>query len=190
MPRKAKFSKEEIVEAALELVRTDGAEALTARALGSALGSSARPVFTVFQNMEEVRREVNAAEKKVYTGYVKRGLEQKSMFKGVGTEYILFAIEEPKLFRLLFMTEQKEEPTLKEVLPLIDDNYGTIYSCIENDYGLNGNYAQKLYHHLWIYTHGIATLCATQMCSFEREEIDDLLTEVCSSLIKKWGTER
>lgn len=189
MPRKAKFSKDEIVEAALELVRTDGVEALTARALGGALGSSARPIFTVFQNMEEVRREVDAAAKKVYTGYVKRGLEQKSMFKGVGTEYILFAMEEPKLFRLLFMAEQEKKPTLAGVLPLIDDNYEAISACIEEDYGLTGKYVQKLYHHLWIYTHGIATLCATKMCSFEREEIDDLLTEVCSSLIKKWGTE-
>lgn len=190
MPRKAKFSKDEIVEAALKLVRTDGAEALTARALGDALGSSARPIFTVFQNMEEVRQEVDAAAKEVYAGYVKRGLEQKkSMFKGVGTEYILFAMEEPKLFQLLFMAEQTKRPVLDGVLPLIEDHYEAIAACIQKDYGLKGEYVQRLYHHLWIYTHGIASLCAARVCSFEREEIDDLLTEVCSSLIKKWKTE-
>ena len=32
----------------------DGYEALTSRALGTYLGSSARPIFTVFKNMEEV----------------------------------------------------------------------------------------------------------------------------------------
>ena len=32
--------------------------ALSARALGAKLGSSARPVFTVFQSMEEVQEEV------------------------------------------------------------------------------------------------------------------------------------
>ena len=58
MPPKAKFSKEEIVASAVEIVRTHGSDALTARALGQALGSSPRPIFTVFQSMEEVRREV------------------------------------------------------------------------------------------------------------------------------------
>ena len=54
MPPKAKFTQEEIIEAALNIVRTNGYEALTSRALGTYLSSSARPIFTVFKNMEEV----------------------------------------------------------------------------------------------------------------------------------------
>ena len=57
MPPKAKFQKEEIVTAAFEIVRKEGWKALTARALGAKLGSSACPIFTVFQNMEEVERK-------------------------------------------------------------------------------------------------------------------------------------
>ena len=57
MPPKAKFTKAEIIEAALNIVRADGYEALTSRALGTYLGSSARPIFTVFKNMEEVQQE-------------------------------------------------------------------------------------------------------------------------------------
>lgn len=30
------------------------------------------------------------------------------MFKGVGTDHIRFAMEEPKLFQLLFMVEQED----------------------------------------------------------------------------------
>ena len=52
MPPKPKFTKEEIVAAALTLVSEKGMEALTARELGLRLGSSARPIFTVFQSME------------------------------------------------------------------------------------------------------------------------------------------
>ena len=40
MPPKAKFTKAEIIEAALNIVRADGYEALTSRALGTYLGSS------------------------------------------------------------------------------------------------------------------------------------------------------
>ena len=54
MPPKPKFTKEEIVAAALELVSEKGIEALTARELGVRLGSSARPIFTAFNSMEEV----------------------------------------------------------------------------------------------------------------------------------------
>ncbi|MDE6926680.1 MAG: hypothetical protein K2P59_15760, partial [Acetatifactor sp.] len=70
MPPKAKFSRDEIVEAALTIVREDGIQALTARSLGDRLGSSARPVFTVFQNMEEVQGAVLKAAKVLYKGYI------------------------------------------------------------------------------------------------------------------------
>ena len=50
MPPKAKFTKTEITEAAIGIVRKNGPGALTSRALGIDLGSSARPIFTVFQN--------------------------------------------------------------------------------------------------------------------------------------------
>ena len=42
-----------------------------------------------------------------------------------------------------------------------------------------------LYRHLWIYSHGIATLCATSMCKFTGEEIGNMLTEVFKSLLKE-----
>ena len=54
MPPKAKFTKEQITHVALELVRADGISGLTARTLASKLGSSSCPIFTVFENMEEV----------------------------------------------------------------------------------------------------------------------------------------
>ena len=61
MPPKPKFSREEIVQAALKIVSEKGVEALTAKELGQALGSSARPIFTVFKNMKEVQDQVRAA---------------------------------------------------------------------------------------------------------------------------------
>lgn len=47
MPPKAKFTKEQIVNAALDIIRENGTSELTARALGKRLGSSACPIFTV-----------------------------------------------------------------------------------------------------------------------------------------------
>lgn len=66
MPRKALFTKEEIVEKALDLVRRKGLDALTARELGTALGCSSRPVFTVFNSMEEVASAVKQAAQQLF----------------------------------------------------------------------------------------------------------------------------
>lgn len=190
MPPRAKFSREEIVQSAFALVKEEGMQALTARALGTRLDSSARPIFTVFQNMEEVQQAVLEAAKKLYRDYVRKGLEESPAFKGVGRQYILFSLQEPKLFQLLFMTEQTQIPDLSHVLPLIDESYEQILFSIQNDYGMEREEAERLYRHLWIYTHGIAVLCATNMCRFTGEEISRMMTEVCQSLMKDMGAGR
>lgn len=184
MPPKAKFSKAEIIQAALDIVRADGFQALTARALGTKLGSSARPVFTVFESMEEVQQAVLEAAKKLYTEYIAQGLSMELAFKGVGTQYIRFATEEPKLFQLLFMTEQETIPNLSGILPVIDQNYENILHSVQNEYGIGEAAAQSLYRHLWIYSHGIASLCATKVCQFTNAQIEEMLKEVCLSLLK------
>ena len=190
MPPKAKFTKEQVISAGLSIVRADGFEALTSRALGKRLGSSARPIFTVFQSMDEVQQAVIEAAKALYKEYVDQGLRWEHPFKGVGTQYILFSIQEPKLFQLLFMTEQPRIPDFSGVLPLIEESYEEILLSIQNDYGMSRHLAEKLYHHLWIYTHGIATLCATKMCRFTGEEISSMITEVCLSILKNIEEEK
>lgn len=190
MPPKAKFTKEEIIETALEIVREKGFDALTARALGEKLGSSARPIFTVFHGMEEVQQEVMKAARALYDGYVAEGLSENRSyiyaFKSVGTQYILFACKEPKLFQLLFMKEKDNPPDFAGVLPLIDRNYEQILSAVRDEHKLDDLSALKLYKHMWVYTHGIASLCATGMCRFTGEEISEMVTDVFSSLLVKY----
>lgn len=184
MPPKAKFTQDEIIQAALNIVRKEGIRALTARALGDRLGSSARPIFTVFESMEDVQQAVILAAKKLYKEYIGRGLSEEIAFKGVGKQYILFAIKEPKLFQLLFMSEQDTVPNVSSVLPLIDESYEEILLSIKKGYGISGESAQKLYQHLWIYSHGIAALCATNMCSFTGQQIGDMMTEIFKGILK------
>lgn len=183
MPPKSKFTREEIIEAAFAIVKENGPSALTARALGARLDSSARPIFTVFQSMDEVQQEVILSAKTLYKEYIKKGLSSTPAFKGVGTQYILFSVQEPELFQLLFMTAQDHPPSISGILPLIDDSYEEILLSIQKGYGVDQPSAERLYHHLWIYTHGIATLCATKMCFFTGEEISSMMTEVLWGLL-------
>lgn len=189
MPPKAKFERKDIVDAAIEILESDGVEALTARTIGEKLNSSARPIFTVFKNMSEVISETEAAAKKIYDSYVADGLAEPLAFKGVGKAYIKFATEHPKLFQLLFMREQKKIPKIENALELIDGNSQLIIQSIQSKYSLDVELSNKLYAHMWIYSHGIAVLIATRMCEFSQEQISDMLTEVCVSMIKKIKTE-
>lgn len=75
MPPKAKFTRKEILEKALEIVRSEGMDKLTSRELGTRLGSSARPIFTVFENMDEVKQEIIRYAKELYRSYVEKGLK-------------------------------------------------------------------------------------------------------------------
>lgn len=185
MPPNAKFSKIEIIEKAVQIARKDGIDKVTARELGKCLNSSARPVFTVFVSMDEVKQEVINYARDLYKRYVEDGMREGIAFRGVGAAYIAFAMNEPKLFQLLFMKELKDENELKGILPRIDDNYDKILESVQKPYGLSMENAQKMYQHLWIYTHGIAALCADKVCSFTSEEIEQMLTEVFIGLLKE-----
>lgn len=189
MPPKFKFTREQIVSVALYLLRKGGPSAVTARAIGDELCSSPKVIFSLFRDMGELRGEVVAAAKAVYASYVEEGLKQTPPFKGVGTYYIKFASEEPQLFRLLFMDENGVSPRLDDVLNILEGNYDTILGSIETTYGLSRETAEELYRHLWIYSHGIATLTATKVCVFTADEISRMLTEVFKGIMTEYGAE-
>lgn len=184
MPPKSKFSREQVTCAALAILRRSGRDALTARALGRELDSSARPIFTLFSGMDEVFKEALDAAKGIYAEYVGRGLAMLPAFKGVGLQYIEFARREPNLFRLLFVSPIDGAPPLSEVLGIIEGSYDEILTSITESYHLPEPAALRIYRHLWIYTHGIAVLILSGTCRFTDDEISRMLTEVFVALLK------
>lgn len=183
MPPIAKFKREEIVDCALKIVESRGGDALTARSLGEMLGSSPRPIFTIFQSMEEVFQEVMKKAYGIYRDYLNQGLKEEYPFKGAGKAYIRFAGEHPKLFQLLFMSEADKVPDIRQVLHVIEEEYERVLGSITSTFHIDDKIAEKLYQHLWIYSHGIAVLIATKVCKFSEEEISNMLTEVFIGLL-------
>ena len=184
MPPKAKFTKEEIIDVGLMIVREHDISYVTAREIGKRLGSSPRPIFTSFSGMNEVLLGIKDKARAIYDSYVEKALKEDLAFKAVGQAYIAFAIREPKLFQLLFMQKQEKAFEISKVLKEIENNYDAIVSSIVDHYGVDKKTAIELYRHLWIYSHGIATLCATSVCKFKGEEISDMITTVFRSLLQ------
>lgn len=183
MPPKVKFSRDKIVAAATEVVRAAGMPALTARALSERLNSSVAPIFSEFANMDEVRGEVVRQAKLIYEGYIDEGLKQQPFpFKGAGLKYIEFAKNEPNLFRVLYMSENRGG---LDNFMLLDDNNAKIVDALKSTWGVDDATAKELHKDIMIYTHGIAVLCATNSCAFTDEEISERLTFAFTAMLKQ-----
>ena len=177
MPPKAKFTKEQITKAALGVVSEKGAQALTAKELGAALGTSTTPIFTVFNSMQEVQDAVMLAAMERFEEYAHKAAHLGPVFKQVGMQMILFAKEEPKLYQLIFMSSISEAQTFDDIYAHLGSVADECLDVLQKDYDLSKENAKTLFEHVWIHTFGIGALCATGMCDFSHEQIAEMLTQ-------------
>ena len=180
MAPKNKFMREEMVEAALRVVRGKGIDGLTAKTLADELGTSTQPVFTAFGSMDTLKREVYAAAVRVYDGYANAGLQEKIPFFGVGMQYIRFAREEPELYRLLFLTRTQEYSAMKSMAHLQE----LVRPTLMNIYRITAEEADVYFRDLWFVVHSLATLIVTGDCPYSDREIGQILTGVSISICK------
>ena len=180
MAPKNKFTREEMVEAALRVVRRKGIDGLTAKTLADELGTSTQPVFTAFGSMDTLKGEVYAAAVGVYDGYTNAGLREKIPFFGVGMQYIRFARKEPELYRLLFLTRTQEYSAMKSMEHLQELVRPTLMSI----YRITAEEADVYFRDLWFVVHSLATLIVTGDCPYSDREIGQILTGVSVSICK------
>ena len=185
MPPKPKFTRAEVVRAALDIVAEKGMEALTSRELGTALGSSARPIFTVFSSMEELCGEVRKAALREFENFTVITDENMPPFKQFGVKMTKFATVQPKLFRLLHMCEMDETGSFEMIFNNLGDTAEKCIRTLHEDYGFSFEDSKLIFKHCWIYTYGISVLIATKMCSFSEEQISEMLTFEFQSIIAR-----
>lgn len=182
MAPRNKFTRDEMIEAAVRVVREKGIDALTAKALAGELGVSTQPVFTCFNTIEEAKSEVRAAAERVYDRYVQEGLRMKIPFLGVGIQYIHFAKEEPQLYRLLFLTANEEE--YSSVMDALRHSQELVRDSLRQIYHIDGHTADRYFHDMWLVVHSLATLAVTGGCPYSEEEMENILTGFSISLFK------
>lgn len=170
MPPKPKYTKEEIINAALDMVREKGADSLTARDLGEKLKTSARPIFTAFENMEDLKNAVTDAGVEMFKEYSNNFTDYTPAFKQMGMQIVSFAAKEPNLFEMLFIRKNSEAA---QGLKAVEDE---CVNVISKDYGLSNEQAKMLFEQVWIFTFGLATLSAMKVYEYTEEQISDMLT--------------
>ena len=173
MPRDFRFTNEEVVAAALELTREGGIGAVTARGLAARLGSSSKPVFSLYSGMEEVQKAVMEAADGLYQSYLREDMAggKYPPYKASGMAYIRFAKEERELFKLLFMRDRsrEEKPGWADV--------GELIGLIQKGTGLSREAAQLFHLEMWVYVHGITTMIATSYLDWDDEFVSKVLTD-------------
>lgn len=183
MPPKPKFTRDEIICAALDIVSEKGDGALTAQELRLALNSSASPIFTVFDSMNEIRAEVKYAAMRRFEYFEPEISEDMPLFKRIGMKMILFGMREPKLYRLLFMCENTDVASFDDIFDKLGNTAELCIDSVKSDYSLGEKEARFLFENMWIYTYGIGTLCASRMCTFSEQRLGEMLTSEFTALM-------
>ena len=179
MAPRNKFTREEMIAAAVQIVRARGEGALTARSVAEALHVSTQPVFTCFHSMEELRREVLSAARAVYDSYVQRGLQAEIPFFGFGMEYIRFAREEPELYRLLFLTGSSGG-----AMSALAHSQSLARESLMRIYRIDARAADFYFRDMWLVVHGLATLLVTGEGTYTDREVGEILTGFSLSLCR------
>ena len=179
MPRKNRFTREEILAAALYLTQEKGIAAVTARGLGERLGTSSKPVFGQFENMEAVQRAVIVAAEEEYNAFLRENMAAGKYppYKASGMAYIRFARQERELFKLLFMRDRSGEVITEDresIAPLI--------ALIRKNLGISEEEAYRFHLEMWVYVHGIATLLATSYLDWDEACVSRALTDAYNGM--------
>ena len=158
MAPRIRITKEDIINASVELVRRDGEDALNTRAIASYLGCSTQPIFSNFSSMEDLKLSM-----------VKKADE--------------FAKEEPELFKLLYMRDRTSESTLDEDEAATDE---VLKNVMENT-GLDKDSAMLFHLEIWAFVHGIAAMLATGFLDLDRDLISRMITDTYQGLKHRFG---
>ena len=182
MAPKNKFTRKEMVAAAVRVVQKRGAAALTAKSLAEELGTSTQPVFTCFGTMEALKAEVYVAAERLFDEYLTKGLKEKISFLGFGSQYIRFARKEPELYRLLFLIRPDDVGSgafaaMRHMQELVRPSLVEIYH-------ISAQEADRYFRDLWLVVHSLATLTATGDCHYSDREISQILTGFSISVFK------
>ena len=186
MTPKIRITREQIIAAAVEIVRRDGDAALNARSVAAELHCSTQPVFSNFASMEELRSAVIANANAQCREYIAREVAsgQYPSYKASGMAYIRFAAEEKELFKLLYMRSRKKEDVSPEAGLFID-----MQKLVQKNTGVNARQAELFHLEMWAYVHGIAVMLATGYLTLEWELISRMLTDAYQGLKKQYEQE-
>ncbi|MBQ2930907.1 MAG: TetR family transcriptional regulator [Clostridia bacterium] len=157
MPPSVRFSREAVLNAAYQLIRREGPAALNARSVAKELGGSTQPIFRLFTNMDDLKASVIEQALQDWKNKLRMRMQDSAFpYLSIGMSYLIFARDEPELFKLLFMRDRVSDGSCR------DYNVDFGIPLIEHAVGVDVSTARHLYERNWLYCHGLAVAIATK----------------------------
>ncbi len=153
------YSREQIVGAAIELVREKGWSKVTTRALAQKLGSSTMPIYSHVRSVKELEKELRIKAREIQRSYQQRSYSEHVLLN-LAFGYIVFARDEKNLFRFLYI-ESPEQLDLENGEGMKDSFFIEFGEDSEEGKALKElkkSGQEVLIQYTWIFTHGLAML--------------------------------
>lgn len=183
MPPRPKFSSNDIIEAAFNIVRKYGWEGLTARSIAHELNSSTQPIYSYLKSMKNLDQEVVTRAMAVMHQYVLKEDRTGDRWVDQALGYVAFAMEEKHLFRCF--NDEKHAVMRWKVGETMWNSLAEDLSDYEPFRGLRDEEIESLRTARWVYVHGMATLInSTPVEMFGEGLITELLMDVSHMLCK------
>lgn len=181
MPPKLQITKEMIVGAGLELVRSEGAQSLNVRSIASALGCSTQPIMYQFGTVEELRTEIFAAADSLHSEYLMTAqVGTDDPMLAIGMRYIRFAAEEKHLFRFLFQSD-KYGSSFDELIS--GGVPAPVFGLLQAEAEITEQQCKDAFAALFLTVHGIASLLANNSLQYDEVWFENVLTNVFMGVI-------
>lgn len=167
MSKSISITKEMILDAAFEIVRSEGFQALSARSVTKKIGCSTRPIYWTYENMDAFKQDV-----------IKKAIDYVSQFKSykktgiyyldIALGYIDMAYKEPILFRA-FYVDNIGEVKISDLSPdeIMMDNMKEIISCS----GLSKEEFKQKAAFAWLSVHGLASYISGGLIEYNEDKI-------------------
>ena len=174
-PKETTFTRDIVLQAALDVVRRRGWDALTARSVAERLGASVAPVYSAFGSMETLLRETLNEIRRLLQKFTSQAYSEIP-FLNIGAGIVSFARDEPMLYQALFQIRHGFQDVVEGV-------NASILSWMKADaqLGLLSDASrERLYDNIGYYTMGLAAAVAAG-------RVADVSVETIVRLLKNMG---
>lgn len=181
MPPKSRITREMILEAAYAIAREQGIDLVNARTISQRLGCSTQPVLYYFNHVEDIRREVYRMADAYHTAFLMQLPDNTDPMTAIGLNYIRFADQEKRMFRLLFQSDQFAGQNIAdlvdtpELLPVL--------AVLQSEAGLSPEQAKIVFKALMMLVHGYASILANNTMEYNESEIIPMLSMAFMGMI-------
>lgn len=184
MPPKPKFTREEIIDAAYEIMEENGIDAVAAREVAKKLGTTPGPIFTYFEGMDELKHEVLRRAVREVNTYLEGAVDYRPAFKEFGMRWIRFAKEHPNAYSLVFYINGPMKN-------LEDDENSARYAAsmelmeqdVANAFEITREEATDVIRKMSTFSQGIASICITTGVDIPDDMINKEVGDVCLSIV-------